>query len=260
MSYKKLSSIGSGSFSKVFLATDGNGNKVAMKISPKSDLTATANILTGRNALEIIRQSDREEKKFIISYIDFIESDTEVCLVLEYIPGGELFDYVSSHKKGIELHTVKQIIHDLLEAIAFIHSLGIAHGDIKLENILIYDSSPHIKLIDFGLAETRATIDKEPKGSSLYFAPEAIMNLPRSPFKCDVWACGVIAFILLTQRMPFDSALTTTLARTIAMGDYDWREDQVSKEGKDFVDKMLNRNPELRPTAEDLLQCEYMQL
>ncbi len=169
-----------------------------------------------------------------------------------------------------------------LIGISFIHAAGYAHGDIKLENVMILDSllthsnCPEIKIIDFGLSteckDDSVTIEGIPRGSDHYFAPEAVLMMPRNPKKQDIWACGVVMFSLLTLRMPFDmDAITAvlgkgtrrSLARKIAIGKVKWTDEEresIPKESQDIVLQMLTRNSEERPSAAELLNHPYFSL
>jgi serine/threonine protein kinase len=136
---------------------------------------------------------------------------------------------------------------------------------------------PHIKLIDFGLAERcepGALIDKPPRGSQLYLAPEAVMAQPRDPYKSDIWACGVLLFTLLALRMPFDSSMNPivngnddllarrSLARRIALGQVQWTEmeqQNLDPLAREFCEMMLSRNPARRATVQELLARPWIQ-
>lgn len=147
---------------------------------------------------------------------------------------------------------------------------------------------PSIKLIDFGLSIKCKSVEGIPKGSPLYFSPESVLVLPRNPQKADIWACGVVLFVLLTLRMPFDadqiaarlpnsrqssrsstspnspdmnSVARRSLARKIAMGSLKWKEEElehVSPDAQDFVSLMLRRIPEERVGAIDLLDHPFL--
>ncbi|KAJ2998022.1 hypothetical protein HDV02_004933 [Globomyces sp. JEL0801] len=295
--YKIIRFIGAGSYATVFLAEDCGPTKcgqVAIKITKRADkegyrllkhvneifhhLETTIFSETSFSPITAANRNERYGKDNVIRYIDTIETDLYLCTVMEYINGMELFDYIMKyHKKiesisiGVEDALAKKIMRDLLQA----------HGDIKLENILVVDTpSPTIKLIDFGLAQIVNTGNSKPaRGSDPYLSPEIVMQLPvQDIFKCDIWALGVVLFALMTGRMPFDvdekqrelhhglnefdleNRLRRNLLRKIAMGSYKYSESESSNiqpDVKDLISKMLCRNANDRLNAEDCLNHKW---
>ncbi|KAJ8324469.1 hypothetical protein O5D80_006721 [Batrachochytrium dendrobatidis] len=154
-------------------------------------------------------------QEYVVHSGELLSNDKVLCLVLEYCSGMELFDYLMDHHlilttgaTGISESHAKPIFRSLLEAVFFLHHRGVAHCDLKLENILVSDTDPpSIKLIDFGLSQIYNPNEKAgfPRGSEPYVPPELVLRQPIHPLKADVWALGVILFAMLTLRMPFDA-------------------------------------------------------
>lgn len=125
-----------------------------------------------------------------------------IHLILEYAPNGSLFEYMHKHRK-LSDQQIAIIFKELCDSISYIHSFGILHRDIKLENIL-FDKDYHVKLADFGFAclvtspEKRTTVC----GTREYFAPEIYAN-KKQGLKLDVWCLGIILYELCHNRTPF---------------------------------------------------------
>jgi serine/threonine protein kinase len=126
----------------------------------------------------------------------------------EYMKGGELKAHLTKKKKPFTEPEAIKILKILIEAIEYIHSHNIVHRDIKLENILLNDSTnPYdLKIIDFGISGLYQDIGGESinAGTMAYSPPEVVSkaNLTSSP-KIDVWGLGVVLYLLLTKNFPF---------------------------------------------------------
>uniref|UniRef100_A0A1A8M9I2 non-specific serine/threonine protein kinase n=3 Tax=Nothobranchius TaxID=28779 RepID=A0A1A8M9I2_9TELE len=195
----------------------------------------------------------------IVALKDVFESRSEVVLIIELVSGGELFDFIAAKENLLEIEAI-EFLKQILEGLKFIHSRNIAHFDLKPENIMLSDNmSPHpnIKLIDFGLAhhfspgeEYRST-----SGTPQYIAPEVINSEPLSP-AADMWSIGVITYILLSGLSPFQGDTDEETLKNILALSYEFNRqyfDSTSAMAKDFVTKLLVKNPSERMTAEDCL-------
>lgn len=133
------------------------------------------------------------------------------------------------------------MFRQIAEAVAYLHGEKIVHRDLKLENILI-DAEKHIKLIDFGFS-TFVRSDKKLAftcGTPPYMSPELALKKDYSGPAADVWALGVILFIMLTGKLPFYGDFEDDLYRRISLGKFKFPEDcTASKEAKSLVKKML---------------------
>lgn len=193
--------------------------------------------------------------------LDVYETSEYLYLVMECLEGGELFHRVTERRKFSEKDAAEAAFQMLL-AVNYIHTHGIVHRDIKLENFL-YEKKDnnHLKLIDFGFSKiwdpnTKMALSC---GTLAYVAPEVLEKSYTS--KCDLWSLGVVIFILLVGYMPFAGSESHQV-EMIKAGKCTYRKDswaKVSKEASDFVAKMLIVDPKKRLSAEDALKDQWIQ-
>ncbi|CAM9786347.1 unnamed protein product [Ectocarpus sp. 6 AP-2014] len=211
--------------------------------------------------VDTLRRLDHHQ---VVRFIDFYEEPQTFFLVLEKVPGGELFDRIVAEGKFTE-ESARACMRSLLEALAYCHSQKIAHRDIKPENILFasLDAKDRtVKLTDFGLARSveRGLIAGTPCGTPSYMAPESIRLMPHGT-QVDCWGVGVVTHILLCGFLPFNSSRTEKLFRLIKKGrvsfeDACWR--SVSQNAMDFVLALLRVDPDTRLTTEQALQHPWL--
>lgn len=197
-----------------------SGQKRAIKTIQKdtisNDMKLRARFFT---EVDILRSADHPN---IIRLYEFYEDITHFHLVTEYVPGGELFDYIIKSKmlsEPIAAHFMRQ----LLSAVAYCHSNNIVHRDLKPENLLIDVQSvgATLKVIDFGLsAFLESSKEKLTKkfGTSYYMAPEVLRKDYNE--KCDIWSCGVILYILLSGKQPFNGISSRQIVRRVQQGQF----------------------------------------
>ncbi|KAK5773887.1 hypothetical protein RI543_004785 [Arxiozyma heterogenica] len=182
------------------------------------------------------------------------ENKNELFLVLEYVDGGELFDYLVSKGKLPEseaVHYFKQVI----EGVAYCHSFNIVHRDLKPENLLLDKKHKIIKIADFGMAalELPNKLLETSCGSPHYASPEIIMGKLYHGGPSDVWSCGVILFALLTGHLPFNDDNIRKLLMKVQSGKFQMP-DTLSNEAKDLISKILVVDPRKRIKITQILK------
>jgi len=191
---------------------------------------------------------------------DVYESEDQLNLVMECMEGGELFARVAEKKRFSETDAGEASFQMLL-AVNYIHTHGIVHRDIKLENFLYEKKdSNHLKLIDFGFSKIWDPNVKMALscGTLSYVAPEVLEKSYTS--KCDLWSLGVVIFILLVGYMPF-SGTEAHQVEMIKAGKCSYRKEswaKVSKEASEFVGKLLIVDAEKRLSAEQALAEDWI--
>eukprot|EP01129_Flabellula_baltica_P012193 TRINITY_DN5468_c0_g1_i1.p1 TRINITY_DN5468_c0_g1~~TRINITY_DN5468_c0_g1_i1.p1 ORF type:complete len:468 (+),score=99.73 TRINITY_DN5468_c0_g1_i1:340-1743(+) len=198
---------------------------------------------------------------YIIELHETFQDNCYIYMVLELATGGELFDFVVS-KGRLSEEIAGVIIKQLLEGVQYMHSKGIAHRDLKLENILLTDTEDlTIKISDFGLSKDFSSdVMITACGTPEYVAPEVLLSEPYDQ-AADIWSIGVIAYMLLSGKPPFWGENNQEIFRKVLRLDYTfnnsvWR--TVSDEAKEFVSVLLIDNPDLRPTARECLASPWM--
>lgn len=186
-----------------------------------------------------------------------IKTPTEIIMVLEYA-GDELFDYIVTHGKMKEKEA-RRFFQQMVCAVEYCHRHKIVHRDLKPENLLL-DEHLNVKIADFGLSNimTDGNFLKTSCGSPNYAAPEVIGGKLYAGPEVDVWSCGVILYVLLVGRLPFDDEHIPSLFAKIARGTYavpTW----MSQGARDLIKKMLAVNPVQRATIEDIRNDPWFQ-
>lgn len=173
-------------------------------------------------------------------------------MVLEYA-GGELFDYIVSNGRLPE-DKARKFFQQIVCAVEYCHRHKIVHRDLKPENLLL-DDNFNVKIADFGLSNimTDGNFLKTSCGSPNYAAPEVISGKLYAGPEVDVWSCGVILYVLLCGKLPFDDEYIPTLFKKIAAGNYR-TPDYLSAGAVSLIKRMLQVNPVHRITVADIRQ------
>jgi len=201
----------------------------------------------------------------IISLVDIFENSEYYYIVLDYMEGSDLFDYLQARDFNLGEERVRVITYQLALGIKYLHSYGIVHRDMKLENIMMTDTTEKSvpKLVDFGLAKMIGPNEKadEPFGTLGYVAPEILEKKPYS-FQCDLWSLGCIVYALMCSSLPFDhdsqkETIRMTCEDQVIFDSPQWK--NCSAESMDMIFKLLIKNPEKRLTLDQLFKHPWMQ-
>ncbi len=151
----------------------------------------------------------------IIRLYEVIETPTDIFLVMEYVDGGELFEYIVQRGRLLETEA-RKFFQQIISGIEYCHRYMVVHRDLKPENLLL-DSDKNIKIADFGLSNMMldGNFLKTSCGSPNYAAPEVITGKLYAGPEVDVWSCGVILYALLCGKLPFDEETIPSLFKKI---------------------------------------------
>lgn len=258
--YKIGKVIGDGNFAVVKECVErSTGKEFALKIIDKNKCRGKEHLI--ENEVAVLR---RVKHPNIIMLIEEVDTPTELNLVMELVKGGDLFDAITSSTKYTERDACVMVF-DLAAALKYLHRMCIVHRDIKPENLLVCEypnGTKSLKLGDFGLA----TVVEGPLytvcGTPTYVAPEIIAESGYG-LKVDIWAAGVITYILLCGFPPFRSEnnLQDDLFDQILVGRLEFPSpfwDNITDSAKELIGHMLQVNVEARYTAEDVLSHPWV--
>uniref|UniRef100_A0A1I8A118 Protein kinase domain-containing protein n=1 Tax=Steinernema glaseri TaxID=37863 RepID=A0A1I8A118_9BILA len=208
---------------------------------------------------EVAIMTQMKHKCIAQIYDAFQTATNDVILIMEIVEGGELFDRVADDGFILTELAVAMILHQLCEAIAYIHSQNIIHLDLKPENIMCVSlESNEIKLIDFGLAQH---YDGQSDllfmaGTPEFAAPEVIKFEPLD-FHTDMWSVGVITYILLSGQSPFLGSNVALTYNNVERGEWsfceEFGENGISEAARDFISKLL-----IVDKSKRMLPCECL--
>ncbi|XP_062864447.1 maternal embryonic leucine zipper kinase-like [Trichomycterus rosablanca] len=253
--YEVYNTIGSGGYATVKLGRHIQTQEpVAIKILEKKELGDELSDL--RIEIEALKNLNHQH---VCRLYQVMETVDQIYMVLEFCPGGDLFDHIDNNDRLSEEET-RRIFRQIVSALAYVHSQGYAHRDLKPENIML-DEKNNIKLIDFGLCAKPegglGTALIEGCGTPPYLAPEIIDAQPYLGAEADVWSLGVVLYVMLCGYLPFDGDNFVELHEQITKGHYD-TPDWLSPGSVLLIKEMLQVVPERRIKVEHLLDHEWV--
>lgn len=259
MSYKLIRKIGSGGFATVFYAEEIPGQTpIAIKRILKTRISGAKAKRKIISEIEIQRSLHHPH---IVEYRGVFQDSTYVYILLEYCPGGSVSEEFKKNPPFSEERT-SQIVKQLLLALEYLHLHRVIHRDLKLQNLL-FDANGCVKVADFGLsAQMKEDEDKKTTlcGTPGYLSPEVVVGGKNGhTFSVDVWATGVCTFYMLTGKQPFQAGDKKATFKKISLVDYSWPEKpDVSEVAKNFIDCILQKDPEQRPSVAELLEHPFI--
>ena len=277
--YQVIKKIGEGAYGKIYkVKNKQSGDIRAMKQITKSKIP---DITKFQTEIQILSMVDHPN---IVRLFEVIEDDKYFNLLQELCTGGELYKrYQTTELKEKE---IAKIFNQIMSAVAYCHDKGIVHRDLKLENILFASEEPDspIKIIDFGFSvllgknpnlknedKEKNSNGNDPKkfgfkrlkskvGTLYYISPEIIKG--NYDEKCDIWACGVILYILLTGKPPFSGNTDKEVYNLITQIKYDFDKEKwknISKYAKELIKNMLTPAKN-RYTAKQVLASKWFEV
>ncbi|XP_032340199.1 calcium/calmodulin-dependent protein kinase type II subunit beta isoform X3 [Camelus ferus] len=259
--YQLYEDIGKGAFSVVRRCVKlCTGHEYAAKIINTKKLSARDHQKLEREAriCRLLKHSN------IVRLHDSISEEGFHYLVFDLVTGGELFEDIVAREYYSEADA-SHCIQQILEAVLHCHQMGVVHRDLKPENLLLASKckGAAVKLADFGLA-IEVQGDQQAwfgfAGTPGYLSPEVLRKEAYGK-PVDIWACGVILYILLVGYPPFWDEDQHKLYQQIKAGAYDFPSpewDTVTPEAKNLINQMLTINPAKRITAHEALKHPWV--
>ncbi|PPR05012.1 hypothetical protein CVT24_010205 [Panaeolus cyanescens] len=276
--YTLSKTLGAGSMGKVKLATHNiTGEKLAVKILPRvypnppPQTNGSSNTANNDSAT---RQANKDASKeirtlreaalsqllyhpYICGMREMIVHQHHYYMVFEYINGGQMLDYIISHGRLRE-RVARKFARQIGSALEYCHLNNVVHRDLKIENILISQTG-NIKIIDFGLSNLYDPLDHlSTFCGSLYFAAPELLNarVYTGP-EVDVWSFGVVLYVLVCGKVPFDDQSMPALHAKIKRGLVEYPV-WLSAECKHLLSRMLVTNPANRATLSEVMSHAWM--
>ncbi|EON67428.1 CAMK/CAMKL/KIN1 protein kinase [Coniosporium apollinis CBS 100218] len=258
--------IGAGSMGKVKLARNlETGEQVAVKIVPRQS-TDEHRSEQDRQRADHSKEVRTAREAAIVSLVnhpyicgmrDFVRTNYHWYMLFEYVNGGQMLDYIISHGR-LKEKQARKFGRQIASALDYCHRNSIVHRDLKIENILI-SKTGDIKIIDFGLSNLFA-----PKSylktfcGSLYFAaPELLQAKQYTGPEVDVWSFGIVLYVLVCGKVPFDDQSMPQLHAKIKKGVVDYPP-WLSAECKNLISRMLVTDPRQRATLSEIMSHPWI--
>jgi len=249
--------VGVGSYGKVRAAWHRlTSSKVAIKTYDKAKLKDPAHWKRVHSEIKIMEQISHPR---IARMYEAVETPKRMHLIMECLDGGNLCSYVKAKRRLTEEES-RRIFFQILQAIEYLHGLGVSHRDVKLENVL-FANDRDIKLIDFGFS-TVCQPGKRLKvfcGTPSYMAPEIVRRAEYEGKPVDMWSMGILLYALLCGCFPFRAKAYPDLYRRIARGTFPMPE-ELSAPVKDLVKQLLNIDATTRISAHSALRHSWLQV
>lgn len=249
-SYEVVEVIGKGAFGVVVRTVCSvSGEVAAAKIMKRPDV----NTVRMQSLERELRLSVKVKFTFLLECLDVVYLDDVIIMLMEYVKGTSLIKLVADN--GLLVHRYwKKIFTELCLAVQFLHKRGLAHRDIKLENIMV-DEEFNVKLCDYGtMCEINApNISMTMGGTMSYMAPEIVRRNGYHPIEGDVWALGITLYAMMTGIFPWrNNDNGTGLCNEIMNGVTDV--ERLVPDVKEIVSRCCDVNAETRATVDEILE------
>lgn len=257
--YQKIRDLNSGTFGFVELALDKvTGQQVAIKFIERGDK------VTKYVSREIVNHRYLMHPH-VVQFKEVFLTPQYLAIAMEYVSGGDMFEHVV-RKGGLKESEARWFFQQLIVGVDYLHRMGVASRDIKLENTLL-DSSPRplVKICDFGYSkhEKFQSAPGSRVGTPAYLAPEVIMTTKGQTYDgkiADIWSCGVMLYVMMVGAYPFerpedknDNQKLQKMIQRILKVDYDFPPQvKASKECRAILSRILVAQPTKRITIPEI--------
>ena len=255
--YELKEVIGKGKFGVVNLGIHKKTQKqVAIKIINKDSIKTTEDKELVKVEIDILKLCHHPN---IVRLLDHLENLDYIFIIMEYIEGGTLGQYIKKHNFNFTEHQAANIIYQIAQGVKYLHSYGIVHRDLKPDNIMITQPNDLgvLKIMDFGLSKILSSQEKmvDGFGTLSYVAPEVLLRSPYNK-EVDIWSLGVILYYILCGHLPFRGNKEIIIAEKIVNDELEFDEEyweMRSQKVKDLIEKCLRKNPEERISINEFL-------
>jgi 5'-AMP-activated protein kinase catalytic alpha subunit len=240
--------IGEGTFATVRLAINKQtGQKVAIKIMEKNKIVHQEDRVRIEREIKVLKNLRHPN---IVHLYSVIKTEEKIYLIMEYVKGKELFDYIVMKKKLSESESCS-FFQQIISGIEYLHKIKYVHRDIKPENLLINEETKELKIVDFGLSNIYTNPNKHllssACGSPSYAAPEMLNGEKYRAQPVDIWSCGIVLYAMICGYLPFEDEDNEALYDKICRGKF-VIPNHVTENARDLINKILVTDPKKRLT------------
>lgn len=260
--------IGKGAFATVYEATfvdqkSGRKSRLACKIVNKAKTPQDFLSKFFQRELDILM---KVEHRFLIQTHTILERNAKVFIFMSLASNGDILAYVQNYG-AVNDNLARIWFYQMIKGLDYLHSLNIAHRDLKCENVLL-SKNYNVKLADFGFARYcsdrvgNRILSETFCGSTSYVSPEIVSGIPYNAKIADIWSCGVVLFVILNSSMPFDDSNMKKLLKDQCNRNYKYNgkvADSISEEAKCTVNCLLEPDALKRPNTTQILMFDWLQ-
>mmetsp|Transcript_91900 Transcript_91900/g.163610 ORF Transcript_91900/g.163610 Transcript_91900/m.163610 type:complete len:376 (+) Transcript_91900:62-1189(+) len=267
--YQKVKEIGSGSFGRAYLVEHKQPKGGEKKLLVLKEIDLSGRDQKERAAAEVeVKVLSSLKHPYIVRYWESFMKNHQLCIVMDYCEGGDLWQYISAQKRKHTTIPEVQVLRwftQMCLALKYMHERNVLHRDIKTQNVFLSKKEGSdmrcAKIADFGIAKVlkdSASMAQTLVGTPYYLSPEICQ---KQPYACpsDVWAVGCVLFELCALRVPFDAQDINQLVERIVRGSLPRLPSMYSRELAEIGSDLLTREASKRPPAASILQRPIVQ-
>ena len=229
--YEMLDDLGEGIFGSVKLGVEKKTKeRVAIKIIKKKK-AKPSDIELVRTEIDVMKLCHHPN---VVHLLDHFENAEYIFIVMEYIRGGRLTDYMKEKKFNFSEKRAAELIYEIAVGVKYLHKYGIIHRDLKPDNIMLTEANDkgHIKIMDFGLSKILGKKEKTSDGfgTLTFVSPEVLIRKPYNK-EIDIWSIGVILYLMLSGDLPFDDEEDDEqkIAKSIVFNEVEFSSEKIRK-------------------------------
>ena len=261
--YEMLDDLGEGIFGSVKLGVEKKTKeRVAIKIIKKKK-AKPSDIELVRTEIDVMKLCHHPN---VVHLLDHFENAEYIFIVMEYIRGGRLTDYMKEKKFNFTEKRAAELIYEISIGVKYLHKYGIIHRDLKPDNIMLTEANDkgHIKIMDFGLSKILGKKEKTSDGfgTLTFVSPEVLIRKPYNK-EIDIWSIGVILYLMLSGDLPFDDEEDDEqkIAKSIVFNEVEFPPKKFGNKSKEVIDlikRCLTKEPKDRIKVDDIIKSDWI--
>ena len=261
--YEMLDDLGEGIFGSVKLGVEKKTKeRVAIKIIKKKK-AKPSDIELVRTEIDVMKLCHHPN---VVHLLDHFENAEYIFIVMEYIRGGRLTDYMKEKKFNFSEKRAAELIYEIAVGVKYLHKYGIIHRDLKPDNIMLTEANDkgHIKIMDFGLSKILGKKEKTSDGfgTLTFVSPEVLIRKPYNK-EIDIWSIGVILYLMLSGDLPFDDEEDDEqkIAKSIVFNEVEFPQKKFGNKSKEVIDlikRCLTKEPKDRIKVDEIIKSDWI--